>query len=215
MQNNATFWHMAMATSMDFEQRMENSLYQLPLAVLVGVIAFWLIAFLGRRPGRGSASDRQQRHGRGARHSLARVRHIIDGDTLVVSINMIKMTVRLYGIDCPEDGQEWGDTAKQGLQKLVGGRDVRLEEHGIDDHERTLATVYVQAENSPEWINVNLRMVTLGHAWVTRNFLTHLPHDRRDKIIELENWARSKNIGLWGTPQPVPPWHWRSHGRPR
>ena len=120
-----------------------------------------------------------------------------------------EIRIRLDAIDCPEDGQHWGDTAKYGLIKLIGGRDVRLEEYGQDRYERTLATIFVQHEYESEWINVNERMVTLGHAWVMRMFYDHLPKDRQDKLNRLERWARSKKVGLWQTPDPIPPWKWR------
>ena len=141
-----------------------------------------------------------------------KVEHIIDGDTVVVVKDWHKIRIRLDSIDCPEDGQHWGDTAKYGLIKLIGGRKVRLEEHGQDRYERTLATIYVQHGYGSEWINVNERMVTLGHAWVIRKFYDHLPKDRQDKLNRLERWARSKKVGLWQTPNPIPPWKWRSEG---
>ena len=141
-----------------------------------------------------------------------KVEHIIDGDTVIVVKNWHKIKIRLDSIDCPEEGQHWGDTAKYGLIKLIGGRKVRLEEHGIDPYERTLATLYVQNGDGSEWMNVNARMVTLGHAWVMRRFYGHLPKDRQHKLNSLERWARSKNIGLWQTPNPIPPWKWRRAG---
>ena len=70
-----------------------------------------------------------------------KIEHIIDGDTVIVVKNWNKIKIRLDSIDCPEEGQHWGDTAKYGLIKLTGGRKVRLEEHGIDRYERTLATL--------------------------------------------------------------------------
>ena len=142
----------------------------------------------------------------------AKVERVIDGDTVIISNSIRKITIRLDSIDCPEDGQHWGDTAKFGLIKLIGGRKVRLEEHGLDRYERTLATIYVQHENGSEWINVNERMVTLGHAWVMRRFYDHLPEDRQDQLNRLERWARSKRVGLWKTPNPIPPWKWRNEG---
>lgn len=141
------------------------------------------------------------------------VEQIIDGDTVVVSNTWHTLKIRLDSIDCPEDGQHWGDTAKYGLIKLIGGRDVHLEEHGLDHYGRTLATIYVQRGPGSEWINVNERMVTLGHAWVMRRFYDHLPQDRRDKLNRLERWARSKTVGLWKTPSPTPPWKWRREGK--
>jgi len=142
----------------------------------------------------------------------AKVEKIIDGDTVIVSTSCCKFWIRLDSIDCPEDGQQWGDIAKFGLIKLIGGRKIRLEEHGLDRYERTLATIYVQHDNRSEWVNVNEKMVTLGHAWVMRRFYDHLPKNRRNKLNSLERWAKSKRIGLWKTPNPIPPWKWRNGG---
>lgn len=143
----------------------------------------------------------------------ARVIRVIDGDTVVVAKQWRRIRVRLDSIDCPEDGQHWGDTATYGLIKMIGGRAVRLEEHGLDSHGRTLATIYVRHTSGQEWVNVNERMVTLGHAWVMRRFYDHLPRDRQAKLNRLEEWARSKRVGLWRIQDPVPPWSWR-RGRP-
>lgn len=140
----------------------------------------------------------------------AKVVYVIDGDTVIVTKGWDKIKIRLDSIDCPEDGQHWGDTATYGLRKLVGGRNVHLEAHGIDCYGRTLATIYVKSANGEEWINVNERMVTLGHAWVMRMFYDHLPKDRQGKLNRLENWARSKKVGLWRTQNPIPPWQWRN-----
>jgi micrococcal nuclease len=134
---------------------------------------------------------------------------IIDGDTVIVAKGWSQIKIRLDSIDCPEDGQYWGDTAKYGLIKLIGGRKIHLEEYGLDFHGRTLATIYVRHAYGNEWINVNERMVILGHAWVMRMFYDHLPKDRQDKLNRLESWARSKKVGLWRAPNPIPPWKWR------
>jgi endonuclease YncB( thermonuclease family) len=139
-----------------------------------------------------------------------KVEHVIDGDTVVVSSLSHEHRIRLDSIDCPEDGQEWGDIATAGLIKLIGGKHVHLEEHKTDRYERMVATLYVIQENESEWINVNERMVTLGHAWVMRAYYKHLPKDRQDKLNKLERWAKSKKVGLWKSPNPIPPWSWRN-----
>ncbi len=138
-----------------------------------------------------------------------KVQHIIDGDTIVVTEFWKEIRVRLYAIDCPEDGQPWGNIAKAGLIKMIGGRYVQLETHGNDLHGRILATIYVQRDRESEWTNVNERMVMLGHAWVARGFYGDLPVPRQNKLDQLEDWAKSKRVGLWNTEQPVPPWMWR------
>ncbi len=142
----------------------------------------------------------------------AQVRNVIDGDTVIVSKGRNNIKIRLDSIDCPEDGQEWGDKAKFGLIKLIGGKVIKLEEHGIDPHGRTLATLYVWHGQKQDWLNVNERMVTLGHAWVMRRYYDHLPKDRQSKLNSLENWSKSKKIGLWSCEQPVAPWAWRNGG---
>jgi endonuclease YncB( thermonuclease family) len=65
---------------------------------------------------------------------------------------------------------------------------VQVEEHGIDRYERTLATLYVYQDGKSEWMNVNERMVTLGHAWVMRRFYTHLPKHWQDTLNQLVRW---------------------------
>ena len=135
--------------------------------------------------------------------------YVQDGDTLIVRRGWSETTIRLDSIDCPEDGQPWGDTARFGLVKLVGGCTVRIEEHGVDPYGRTLATIYVQNVTRDDWLNVNERMITLGHAWAMRRYYDHLPPDRQKRLNDLEAWARSKKVGLWGTENPVPPWAWR------
>jgi len=171
--------------------------------VVAAVVAMWrsLEKFAYRVPPRtGDESERQR----------VTVEYVIDGDTVNVSNFGSEMRIRLDSIDCPEDGQPWGTIAKAGLIKLIGGRDVYIEEHGIDDYGRTLATIYLEGDIDSEWINVNERMVMLGHAWVMRQHYDHLPKSRQDQLNKLEKWARSKRVGLWKTSNPIPPWQWRN-----
>ena len=140
------------------------------------------------------------------------VEYVIDGDTVVVSDLTCKFKIRLDAIDCPEDGQHWGDVATYGLIKLIGGCSIYIENHGTDAYDRTLATIYIRQNNGADLMNVNERMVTLGHAWVMRRYYGHLPVERRNQLNRLERWAKSKKIGLWQTSNPIPPWQWRNAG---
>jgi endonuclease YncB( thermonuclease family) len=152
--------------------------------------------------------DREEK-GRVEDLSMAKVEYVIDGDTVIVSSTWRKTKVRLDSIDCPEDGQPWGDVAAAGLIKMIGGRRVRLEEHGEDRYGRLLATIYVRDSRDSEWLNVNEKMVVKGHAWVMRKYFDHLPATRKETLIRLERWARMKKVGLWNTSNPIPPWRWR------
>ncbi len=139
-----------------------------------------------------------------------KVGQIIDGDTVDVHYNATKTRIRLSAIDCPEDGQEWGDMATYGLIKLIGGKKhVKLQTHGVDKYGRTVGTFYVYVPEKKEWMNVNERMVTLGHAWVMRAYYKHLPIQQQKRLDKLELWAKTKKIGLWKQPNPLPPWLWR------
>ncbi len=143
---------------------------------------------------------------------LVKVVRVIDGDTVIVSSSWRQTKIRLDSIDCPEDGQPWGNIATSGLIKLIGGKRVRIQVYGNDHYGRQLATIYVQEKSGTDWINVNEQMVVKGHAWVMRKYYEHLPKYRRDKLNQLEKWARNKRVGLWRTSNPVPPWLWR-HGQ--
>lgn len=136
-----------------------------------------------------------------------KVSRVIDGDTVIASSTFVTYKIRLDSIDCPESGQEWGDNAKYGLIKIIGGKDIYIEEHTIDCYDRTVATIFLKKNG--DWFNVNERMVTLGHAWVMRRFYEHLSPERKKKLNDLERWAKNKKIGLWKNPNPIPPWNWR------
>jgi endonuclease YncB( thermonuclease family) len=150
-----------------------------------------------------TSADRKQHY------QTATVQHVIDGDTVIVATFWQEIRIRLASIDCPEGDQDWGDIAKYGLIKLIGGRKIFFEEHCQDQYGRTVATIYVQSDDEAELMNVNARMVTLGHAWVRRDFDGNLSKERQDELYRLQRWARTKKVGLWNSANPVPPWKWR------
>jgi len=142
----------------------------------------------------------------------AKIIKVLDGDT--VDVQMTKweeVRVRLECIDCPEGDQPWGDIATAGLVKLIGGRRIYLEVHGHDIYNRVLATIYVMIDK--ELVNVNERMVMLGHAWSTVHIYKQLSDNRRTRLSQLQDWARSNNVNLWGTKNPIPPWEWRKNDK--
>lgn len=142
------------------------------VGAIVAVAVVLLYLTIGRKRGKGFRT--------------AKVQRVLDGDTVIVTTRWRKLVIRLGAIDCPEYGQHWGDTAKYGLVKLIRGRTIRIEEHTVDTYGRMVATIYVQSDGKREWLNVNARMVMLGHAWVYRRFYTHLPKHRRDELNRLE-----------------------------
>jgi endonuclease YncB( thermonuclease family) len=67
---------------------------------------------------------------------------VLDGDTIEVLHEKKPERIRLYGIDCPERGQAFGQKAKQATSLLLFGKEVRIERHGRDKHRRTMGTVF-------------------------------------------------------------------------
>ena len=127
------------------------------------------------------------------------VASVLDGNTIEVLHNTHPERVRLSGIDCPEQGQAFGDRAKQAASTLLFGRDVILQTHGQDKYGRTLADVLLR-----DGTNVNHELVKDGWCWWYRKYAP------RDAVLEeLEKAARDAKKGLWVDPAPVPPWEWR------
>jgi micrococcal nuclease len=90
---------------------------------------------------------------------------VLDGDTIEVLHEKKPERIRLYGIDCPERGQAFGQKTKQATSSLLFGKDVRIESHGRDKHRRTLGTVFDSD------LDVNQVLVKEGWYWWFRKTL--------------------------------------------
>lgn len=132
-----------------------------------------------------------------------RVVRVADGDTLsLLDSNGTQYKIRLYGIDTPEREQAHGKVAMRALEELVDGRTVGIVVVDTDSYGRKVGTVY-RGDN-----NINLAMVTAGHAWWYRR---HAQHERQLEYAERQ--AREQKRGLWAAPEPQAPWQWRRDQR--
>ena len=132
----------------------------------------------------------------------ARVIGIADGDTItVLTADKSQGRIRLWGIDAPEIGQDFGSRARQAASSLAFGKHVTIRARATDRYGRTVAEVIL-----PDGRSMNRVMVRQGMAWWYRRYA---PHDA--DLARLESEARAARIGLWSRPNPVPPWNWR-HG---
>jgi micrococcal nuclease len=128
-----------------------------------------------------------------------------DGDTLEVMKERVAVRVRLYGIDCPEKGQAFGQRAKQFASDLAFGKTVRVIEKDRDRYGRTVGEVILEDGRS-----LNHELVRAGLAWWYRQYA------KKDAELEmLERDARKAKAGLWADVDPVPPWNWRKERRPK
>ena len=85
---------------------------------------------------------------------------IIDGDTFtLLTANKQQVKIRLFGVDCPEIGQDYAQQAQQYLGDLIFFDTVKVVTRGTDETGATLGIV------TRFKMNVNERMLQQGLAW--------------------------------------------------
>lgn len=138
-----------------------------------------------------------------------KVIRVADGDTItVLDQDKQQHKIRLLGIDAPESKQAFGTRARQKMQELVDGQQVRIEWKERDRYQRILGDVYVTPAGKDElWVNVE--MVKSGLAW------HFVKYDDRKPLADAENTAREEKAGLWADKEPTPPWEYRKTERGR
>ncbi len=138
-----------------------------------------------------------------------RVARVTDGDTVKVTNNDVKITIRLVGIDAPETskkknqpGQPFSRKSTKYLASLVLKKSVEVKSYGTDRYGRTLGVVFVSGKN------VNLEMVKAGLAEVYRG--------RPAKGLDVkpywnaETEAKKAGIGMWSLGDKyISPKEWR------
>jgi len=128
---------------------------------------------------------------------------VYDGDTIqILTHSGDKIKVRLYGIDCPEKAQPYGNDAKNLLSFLTNNNIVRVGYDKKGRYGRIIGKVYCNN------VYVNKRLVKLGLAW-------HYKQYSKDKdLAKAEAEAKRDKMGLWKQNNPIPPWAWRRGIRP-
>jgi endonuclease YncB( thermonuclease family) len=129
---------------------------------------------------------------------------VIDGDTLLVG----GIRVRLEGIDAPEidqrctdaGGKRWrcGVAAARLLSRLIAGRTVSCEPHGVDLYRRVLGVCHAGG------LALNDEIVRQGLAWAFVRY--------SQAYVAIEAEARRAGAGVWSG-HAVPPWDYRKHNR--
>ncbi len=128
---------------------------------------------------------------------------ISDGDTItVLRDGREQVKIRLYGIDCPEKRQAWGNRSTQATRLLCAGKMVEVQETGSDRYGRTVAILIL-----PTGRILQKELVAEGLAWVWPKYCK-LPICL--EWSETETQARENKVGLWQDAEPVPPWEWRA-----
>ena len=81
----------------------------------------------------------------------AKVKRIIDGDTIEVEIKKdYKRVIRFFGVDCPEKTQKYGIVAKDRLSELLYGKEIDVYPVKLGKYGREVSIVYVNGTSVAE-----------------------------------------------------------------
>ena len=135
---------------------------------------------------------------------------VVDGDTLKID----NKRIRLHGIDAPEikqlcrriylsifflsfsENYECGKISKKKLEGYTQNYSISCKVEGIDRYKRILGTCF------KDKININSRMVRLGHAVAYKKY--------SKKYLSAEREAKREKLGLWKGTFDMP-WDWRKN----
>ena len=133
---------------------------------------------------------------------------VADGDTITVLTEQYQQVkVRLYGIDCPEKRQAFGNRARQLTNAQVYGRYVRVAVMDVDRYGRAVGVVA-----GAEGKLLNQALLEHGLAWLYPQYC-RLPIC--GDWARIEAAARAQGVGLWSDKHAVPPWEYRRTRRVR
>lgn len=132
-----------------------------------------------------------------------RVVKVADGDTLtILDADNNTLKIRLYGIDCPERGQDFSNVAKRFTAEFCLQKQVHISVRDIDRYGRIVGVLY--REDKAE---LNLALLEAGLAW------HYTAYDRSDRYARAEARAKRKKKGLWAHRNAQPPWKFRQFQR--
>ncbi len=123
-----------------------------------------------------------------------RVIRVIDGDTVDLTGGR---TVRLLGIDCPEKGEPFADSAGAFLTRLALGKAVSLKysKRTKDNYDRLLAYLYTDSV----WLNRELLRQGLAGLYL---FEDNLPDTAIvTQLLAAQNEAMDHHRGIWSLSQ--------------
>mgnify|MGYP003385395194 CR=1 FL=1 len=134
----------------------------------------------------------------------AKVIVVMDGDTVLVLRDNMRIKVRLAEIDAPEIAQAFGEKSKQSLADLVLNKQVHVDSQAVDVYGRLVALIKVGN------LNVSHEQVQRGMAWASSR------SNKGKALLELQNGAKKAKLGLWAQTDPLPPREWRkAHAAPQ
>lgn len=128
-----------------------------------------------------------------------KVVRIADGDTFTLLNEENKQVrVRLYGIDCPENKQDFSQAARKFTSDKIFEKVVKVEVKNKDRYGRVVGLVIL-----PDGKILNEELLKAGLAWHYKYY------DKTGSFAKLERLAKRGKVGLWSHKNPIPPWEFR------
>jgi endonuclease YncB( thermonuclease family) len=145
----------------------------------------------------------------GAQTLHGRVVSVDAGDSItLLDASGREQQIRLSAIDAPEQRQPFFAPSRDNLARWTLRRDVTVEPRGKAADGHLTGIIFVDGHD------VNLEQVRAGYAWWTSIAGGNQPQDERDVYEQAGQAARYRKLGLWGDPDPIPPWEWNARHAP-
>jgi endonuclease YncB( thermonuclease family) len=134
-----------------------------------------------------------------------------DGDSFLLRDDLgNRIRVRLSGIDAPEKSQPYADRSRQHLRDLMRDARIRLEPVKLDVFGRTVARVWVLAEDGKSGRDAGLAQIEAGMAWHFKRYRSDQQDQDAMRYAKAQRQAQADGLGLWRDPSPEPPWEFRT-----
>jgi micrococcal nuclease len=123
---------------------------------------------------------------------------VLDGNTMEICFSNSDVRKVLFaGIDSPELGQEFGQDAKNFLEKIVLRKNVTVEFKGKDRFGNYLGVVKIKGN-----VDAGIEVLKNGFAWTSEK-------DPNEELERVRIAAQQSKTGLWKQQNPIPPWTYR------
>ena len=131
---------------------------------------------------------------------------VTDGDTAKVrGSNGQTKDIRFFGVDSPEKEWpgRWPDQpfcheASKFMSDLILNKVVMVRLNGDSTYSRDVGELFIDGKSASK------ELVRAGLGWWNKKYAPNY-----SELKKLENEARARKIGLWSTPNPEAPWHYR------
>ncbi|MEP7076621.1 MAG: thermonuclease family protein [Acidobacteriota bacterium] len=129
---------------------------------------------------------------------------VYEGDVISIQGRDHKIySIRLQGIDAPDEKQNNFKKSKNRLADLILGKEVKVLVHKKTDLDRYVGSVYLDGRD------VGLTQIEDGMAWHYKALSYEQTTEDRKRYAIAEQKARTDRKGLWEEKDPVAPWDFR------